>query len=223
MKKVIYFFLILIIIIILFNTKILGYFFSKKISNWTEYSPEINISKINYLKGELEIDKIRVRKDKNSESKIFEANLIIIDIDLKSLFSNLIIINKVIILDPVFYFDIKNQKNNRSLNNKKIIENMNLIENSSRIYPPKKKDKNFIISNLLIKNSKAKINYEKYNKDLNINLSNMTLNNVGNAGVEKGYNFQHYKDVIKLILTDIFFKIPDYELRELIKKNYKIG
>lgn len=35
-------------------------------------------------------------------------------------------------------------------------------------------------------------------------------------------NFQHYKDVMKLILSDIFFKIPDYNLRNLIKEMYKI-
>ena len=223
MKKVIYFFLILIILIFLFNTKVLSYFLSNKVSNWTEYSSEINVSKLNYLEGEIIIDKIEIRKDKNFESKIFEANLIVMDLDLKSLFSNLVIINKLIITNPVFYFDIKDQNNNQNLNKKNIIENMNLVENSSKIYPPKKKDKNFLVSYLKIENSKAKINFKKNDKDLNISLSNITLGNVGNAGIEKDKSFQHYKDVIKLILTDIFFKIPDYELRELIKKNYKIG
>ena len=41
-------------------------------------------------------------------------------------------------------------------------------------------------------------------------------------GKEKGDNFQHYKDVVRLILIDIFLKIPDYNLRKLIKENYKI-
>jgi hypothetical protein len=223
MKKVIYFFLILTILIFLFNTKILSYFLSNKISNWTEYNSEINISKLNFLEGKLIIDKIQIGKDKNFNSKIFEANLIVIDLDLKSLFSNLVIINKLIISKPVFYFDINDQNNNQNLNKKNIIENMNLVENSSKIYPLKKKDKNFLISYLKIENSKAKINYKKKNKDLNISLSNISLSNVGNAGIEKGKSFQHYKDIIKLILSDIFFKIPDFELRELIKKNYKIG
>ena len=138
------------------------------------------------------------------------------------MFSNLIIINQVIIIDPVFYFDIKTQNNNTKLNKRNIIDNINITDNSKKIYPSKKRDKNFLISNLSIKNSKATIRYKKYINDLNINLSNITFSNVGNAGKEKGNNFQHYKDVFRLILSDIFFKIPNYELRELIKKNYKI-
>ena len=60
MKKIIIFFLILLIFIFLFDNKILSYSFSKQISNWTEYNSKINISKINYFKGELEIDKIKI-------------------------------------------------------------------------------------------------------------------------------------------------------------------
>ena len=222
MKKIIFFFLILLIFIFLFDNKILSYSFSKQISNWTEYNSKINISKINYFKGELEIDKIKIKNTKNINSDIFDANLIFIDFDFQSLFSNLIIINQVIIIDPVFYFDIKAQNNNTKLNKRNIIDNINITDNSKRIYPSKKKDKNFLISSLSIKNSKAKIKYKRYIKDLNINLSNITFSNIGNAGKEKDNNFQHYKDVFRFILSDIFFKIPNYELRELIKKNYKI-
>jgi hypothetical protein len=222
MKKIIFFFLILLIFIFLFDNKILSYFFSEKISNWTEYDSKLNISKVNYFKGELEIDKIKIKNTKNIESEVFDANLIFIDFDFQSLFSNLIIINQVIIIDPVFYLDIKTQNNNTKLNKRNIIDNINITDNSKKIYPSKKRDKNFLISNLSIKNSKATIRYKKYINDLNINLSNITFSNVGNAGKEKGNNFQHYKDVFRLILSDIFFKIPNYELRELIKKNYKI-
>ena len=74
----------------------------------------------------------------------------------------------------------------------------------------------------MIKNSKVIIKYPKNIKDLHIDLSEITFSNVGNAGKENDNNFQHYKDAIKLILSDIFFKIPDYNLRNLIKKKYKI-
>lgn len=222
MKKIIIFFLILLIFIFLFDNKILSYSFSKKISNWTEYNSKINISKINYFKGELEIDKIKINNTKNIKPDIFDANLIFIDFDFQSLFSNLIIINQVTIIDPVFFFDIKTQNNNTKLNKRNIIDNINITDNSKKIYPSKKKDKNFLISNLSIKNSKAIIKYKENIKDLNINLSTITFSNVGNAGKEKSNNFQHYKDVFRFILSDIFFKIPNYELRELIKKNYKI-
>mgnify|MGYP000844841105 FL=1 len=227
MKKILYFFLISIIFVFLFDVKILSYFLSKKLSDWTEYNSEINISNLNYFKGELEIDKIKIKNLKNFESNIFDAKLITIDFDFKSLFSNLVILNKVTIIEPIIYFNIKDKDSNSNLNKKKVIDNLNIIDSSSednlpKIYPLKKRDKNFLISNLIIENSKAIIKYQKNIKDLHIDLSNIAFNNIGNAGKEKGDNFQHYKDVVKLILIDIFFKIPDYNLRKMIKENYKI-
>lgn len=227
MKKILYFFLISIIFIFLFDVKILSYFLSKKLSDWTEYNSEINISNLNYFKGELEIDKIKIKNLKNFESNIFDAKLITIDFDFKSLFSNLVILNKVTIIEPIIYFNIKDKDSNSNLNKKKLIDNLNIIDSSSednlpKIYPLKKRDKNFLILNLLIQNSKAIIKYKKNIKDLNINLSNIALNNIGNAGKDKRDNFQHYKNVFRLILIDTFLKIPDYNLRKLIKENYKI-
>ena len=58
---------------------------------------------------------------------------------------------------------------------------------------------------------------ENNKKEIEIMLSNMNFNLFGN---EK--NFQHYKDVIKMILIDIYLKIPDQNLRNLIKNNYQI-
>ena len=88
MKKIIFLFIILLIFIFLFDNKILSYFFSEKISNWTEYNSKINISKVNYFKGELEIDKIKIKNTKNIKSDVFDANLIFIDFNFQSLFSN---------------------------------------------------------------------------------------------------------------------------------------
>ena len=225
MKKVTYFFLIIIIFVFSFDIKILNYIFSKKFSNWTEHNSIIKISRFNYLKGEIEINEIKIRNNKNFESKIFDANLIIINFDFKSLFSNLVIINSVVIIDPILYFEIKD--NNLELNENNISDNLNIIKkldknSSPKVYPPKKKDKNFLISNLLIKNSKVIIKHSKNTQDLHIDLSEINLKNVGNAGKEKDNNFQHYKDAMKLILSDIFLRIPDYNLRNLIKKNYKL-
>ena len=74
----------------------------------------------------------------------------------------------------------------------------------------------------MIKNSKALINYSVNEKNLKINLSQMSFKKVGNAGNKTGQKFQHYKDVLKIILSDIFFRIPDDNLRNIIKKTYKI-
>ena len=42
----------------------------------------------------------------------------------------------------------------------------------------------------------------------------MSFNRIGNKK-----NFQHYKDVFRIILGDIFLKIPDINLQKLIKKH----
>ena len=225
MKKIVYFFLILLIFIFIFDTKILNYFLAKKVSSLKEYDITFNISKLDYFNSELEIDRIEIKKNKNLETNIFEANLIIIDFNYESLFSNLVILDNVAIIDPILYFEVKDL--DRASNTKITIGNLDLLDNSPKdnspkIYPPKKRDKNFLISKLLIKNSKAIIKYPKDIKDLKINLSEIVFKKVGNAGKKRDNNFQHYKDVMKLILSDIFFKIPDYDLRNSIKKMYKI-
>ena len=50
----------------------------------------------------------------------------------------------------------------------------------------------------------------------------MSFGNVGNSGNKK-VKFQHYKDIMKLILNDIFLRIPDENLRNIIKQNYNIN
>ena len=225
MKKIVYFFLITLIFIFIFNTKILNYFLVKKISNFGEYNITFNISKLDYFNSELEIDRIEIKKNKNLEINIFEANLIIIDFNYESLFSNLVILDNVAIIEPILYFEVKDL--DRVSNTKITIGNLDLSnnspkDNSPKIYPPKKRDKNFLISNLLIKNSKAIIKYPKDVKDLKIDLSEIVFKKVGNAGKKGDNNFQHYKDAMKLILSDMFFKIPDYDLRNSIKEMYKI-
>ena len=225
MKKIVYFFLIILIFIFIFDTKILNYFLAKKVSSLKEYDITFNISKLDYFNSELKIDRIEIKKNKNLETNIFKANLIIIDFNYESLFSNLVILDNVAIIDPILYFEVKDL--DRASNTKITIGNLNLLDNSTKvispkIYPPKKRDKNFLISNLSIKNSKAIIKYPKDVKDLKIDLSEIVFKKVGNAGEKGDNNFQHYKDVMKLILSDMFFKIPDYDLRNSIKEMYKI-
>ena len=163
-KKIFLFFTILVILTIYFNKKVLTFFFVKNISYWTEYEAELEISKFDYFGAKLEISNIKLKnKDGFFYENIFESNLIIIDFNYKSLFSDLVIIDKLSLIEPKFYFEIKNLSNQKK---EKFIDNLNLIEstskkNPSKIYPNKKKDKNFIISNLLIKNSRAFIKYPK--------------------------------------------------------------
>ena len=86
-----------------------------------------------------------------------------------------------------------------------------------KIYPIKKKDINFLILKFQTYDSQGLIKLSNKSNEIQINLSNMSFNKIGN---EK--DFQHYKDVFKIILGDIFFKIPDINLQKLIKKTYKL-
>ena len=226
-KKFFFFSLLFLILIIFFNKKILTYVFIKNISHATEYDANLNISKLDYISGKIEINQIKLKNKENFfYENIFESNQIIIDFDYKSLFSDLAIINKMTLIDPKFFFEIKNIDSKKD-ENIKITDNLNLLEiaskkNSPKIYPIKKKDKNFIILNLLIKNPRTFIKYPNNEENLDIDLSEMSFVRVGNATDSIDQNFQHFKDVLKIILNDIFFRIPDNDLRNLIKKNYKI-
>ena len=50
----------------------------------------------------------------------------------------------------------------------------------------------------------------------------MSFQNTGNADFKQIKKSQHYKDVFKIILGDIYFKIPDMKLRKFLKEKYKI-
>lgn len=214
-----------IIILIFFNKNIVQYFIIKKLSYWTENEVELKLQKINFFSGIILIDQFKIKNKKNFFYKnIFESKNIQIELNLKTILSNLVEINKLIINDPKLYIEIKNIK--KSTKNK-IKDNLELIEklsdnNKPKEYPPKNKDKNFIILKMSIQNSQAFIKHKKDKENIEIKLSDMQFSMVGNAGKNGTKNFLHFKDVIRIILNDIFFRIPDENLRTIIKENYKI-
>lgn len=111
---------------------------------------------------------------------------------------------------------------------KNTIDNIGVVEKiikktPPKVYPTKKKDKNFIILNFSIKNSKTFVRHQNSNEVLVINLSDMSFQNIGNGNLDKNKNFQHYKDIFKIIAGDIYLRIPDMKLREFLKKKYKIN
>ena len=85
-----------------------------------------------------------------------------------------------------------------------------------KIYPIKKKDINFLILKLQTYNTQGFIKTSNKTDEIKINLSNMTFYKIGNKN-----EYQHYKDVFKIILGDFFLKIPDINLKKLIQKTYK--
>ena len=87
-----------------------------------------------------------------------------------------------------------------------------------KIYPKKIIDINFLVLDLSFENFKVDIKRSDTNNTSSIILSDMKLKEFGN---ELGY--QHYKDIFKTILIDLVMRIPDQELRKIIKKNYNFS
>ena len=222
-KKLIIVLTFILLLIFFFNKKIISQIIILNSQKWIGYSVSLNIRKIDIISGILEIDQVKVKnKDNFFNENIFEADEIKINFSLKTFVSDLVVLDKVILVNPIFFFEIKNLKND----DKKIKDNLDLAEKFSdnhqpKIYPKKKQDKNFIIYNLELEKLKVMIKYPKNDKNLKINLSNMNFINVGNS-VENNKKFTHYKDVMSLVLSSAFYQIPDFDLRNFIKKNYKI-
>ena len=94
---------------------------------------------------------------------------------------------------------------------KKINENL-----PDKIWPPKKKDINFLILKSSIYNGIAHIKISSVKEPSLINLSSFEFFKTGN---QKG--FQHYKDVLKIIFFDIFGRETDPIKKKILKEVYK--
>ena len=167
-----------------------------------------------------------MNKSNFNDKNIFEAKKLTIEIEFSSLFSDLVKINQFILNEPKFFFEIKDMSEKKE-KKETTIDNIGLVEKiikqpPPKIYPPKKKDKNFIILNSIIKNSKAFIRHPNSSEILTVNLSDMSFQNTGNADSKQVKQSQHYKEVLKIIMGDIYFRIPDMRLRKFLKEKYKI-
>ena len=224
MKKKLIIILTLTLLLLILNIKsFLEILIENRLSNFTEHKVNLDLIKINLFSGSLEFEEIKIKNKKNFYNEnIFEAKKVIIKLDPKTQLSNLVIIEKLNLLKPKFFFEIKNiDKKNQKKDNLEILENLT-NETTPKIYPKKIKDKNFLITELKIDSAVAYIQHKSNKENLPINLSTMRFVNVGNSGNNQ-IKFQHYKDIMQLILNDIFFRIPDENLRNLIKKNYNIN
>ena len=117
-----------------------------------------------------------------------------------------------------FFLEFDNQINENIIADDNIEVVKKLDSNYIAVtYPIKKRDKNFLILETELKNSKVFIKTSSSPKKIEINLSDMNFFNVSNQA-----KFQHYKNLFKIMLKDLFFKVPDQKLRNLMKKTYKI-
>jgi len=227
MSKAIKIFILLIVVALVFNKQLITYYYSYKFSKWIERQFVVDKFYIDYPNS-IVVSGIKI---KNSNpfyyEYILESEKIALNFDLKSLlFSNLIIINNLIVENPKFFLEIVEINENSSKNEGSSItpitygDNIGLAkkiaENTpDKIWPDKKKDINFLILKAKIIGAKTFIKTSSLPIPTEIDLSDMYFNKVGN---EK--NYQHYKDVLKFILFDIIASTSDFELKKLLKKVY---
>jgi len=219
MKKIIITFVIILPLII-FNKNIISQLIIFAIPKLTDRNISIETIDIDYLKKQIILNSVEVEStNKIYYKNIFEVDKIKIRYNFTSLFSDRIIIDHLIFYNSKIFLDIDIDISD----NNEVISNDNLEEVKKqeesykpKIYPIKKKDINFLILKFQTYNSQGFIKPSNKSNEIEINLSNMSFNKIGN---EK--DFQHYKDVFKIILGDIFLKIPEINLQKLIKKTYK--
>ena len=219
MKKIIITFVIILPLLV-FNKTIISQLIIFSISKLTDRNISIETIDINYLKKQIILNLVEVEStNKIYYKNIFEAGKIKIKYNFTSLFSDMKIIDHLIFYNSKIFLDIDIDINGKD----EVISKDNFEEvikqakdYKPKIYPTKKKDINFLILKFQTYDSQGFIKLSNKSNEIEINLSNMSFNKIGN---EK--DFQHYKDVFKIVLGDIFLKIPDINLQKLIKKTYK--
>ena len=214
--------LIIISILIFFNKKIVSYYYINKFSNWVERPVKIKKLEFNYS-GYVKIEDIEIsNNNKNYFKNIFKAKKIEINFDINSIFSNLIIINRLNIYDPEFFLDINVKKDYQNTDNKKIYEdNIGLAKKINekipdKIWPKKNKDINFLIKKSNLYGSLGYIKVPQISKPSKIKLSQMKFTSFGNDK-----NYRHYKDILNSILFDLYARTEEIELKKLLKEIYK--
>ena len=223
--------LFFISLLLIFDKKIISSYLLNNLSKAAGQKVTADLDKINYVNGLVILNNFKIiNKDNFIFKNIFQADQIVININLKSIFSSLIIVKSLMIINPQFFIEIKETINkNEEKNSVKVEDNLGIVEKINnnkepKIYPKKRKDKNFIIFKTDFKNFKTYLKYPYNKKKYEIKLSNMVLKNIGNINSQQTnkYKSQHYKNILKLIYQDIYLRIPDQKLRKYIKKHYKL-
>ena len=215
-------FFLIIILIFIFHKKLIEIYYVNKFSVWVEKKIIYDKIYINYP-NLVQIHNFKIKNTNEFKyDYLFEAELVSIHFDIKSLLKSLIIVNNLEIKNPKINMDIILQRKDSSKKSLIFKDNVGLAEKINedapdKIWPAKKKDINFLILNTHIKNAEAFINISYIKRSELVFLSDMTFKKIGN---EKGY--QHYKDVLKFILFDIFATTNDLRIKKILKKIYKL-
>ena len=215
MKKIFFVFFCAISIIVFFNN-----FFFHKIINFnleriTEKDVEIKDINIDFKNQKLIINDLKILNDQNFEYKnIFLCNQIIINFNFFNLFDELIFFNQITFKSPTIYLEI-NKENLVFKDNISILEKR-VKKYKPKVYPKKLRDRNVLFKKVKLLDPKANININGIYKYEKLKLSNMDFINVGTSTNES----LHFKKVFKIILSDIYMRIPNHEIKRKLKDIY---
>ena len=194
--------------------------------------------KTNLFQGTAVVKNLSIADNSQNKQNLIEIQNIIIEINVLSLLSETVSLNKVN-LDGVVInykatiingkivdnFGLINQfldkkKKNESSANKQLHDNKEKKSENKKSNiksnDEKKEDKNFVIKNLNI----PSIVIQAEAKDLNfykkLNIDSMNFQNVGNT---EGSN--HYKDVLAMIATNIVIKLNNESITSGLKQKFE--
>ena len=214
-------FILLIVVVLVFNKQLVSYYYSYKFSKWIERQFVVDKFYIDYPNS-IVVSGIKIKNPNQFYyDYIIESEKITLSFDLKSLlFGNLVIINNLTVENPKFFLEII--ENSPKIEGSPITydDNIGLAKKISenvpdKTWPEKKKDINFLILKTKINGAKVFIKTSFLPNHDQVDLSDMYFSKIGN---EKSY--QHYKDVLKLILFDMYARVSDLKLKKLLKKVY---
>ena len=242
MKKFFIFIIILISIISVasyftFDTILKNYVINS-VSKKIEKKISLDQIKTNLFQGTAVVKNLSIADNSQNKQNLIEIKNIIIEINVLSLFSETVSLNKVN-LDGVVInykatiingkivdnFGLINQfldkkKKNESSANKQLHDNKEKKSENKKsnikLNDEKKEDKNFVIKNLNI----PSIVIQAEAKDLNfykkLKIDSMNFQNVGNT---EGSN--HYKDVLAMIATNIVIKLNNESITSGLKQKFE--
>ena len=242
MRKFFIFIIILISIISVVSyfafDVILKSYVINSVSKKIEKKISLDQIKTNLFHGTVVVKNLFVIDNTQNKQNLIEIQNIIIDINVLSLLSETVSLNKVnfdgVVINYkasiangkiVDNFGLINQfldkkKKDESLENKQTQDNKEKkSENNKAIVKSKnvkKEDKNFVIKNLII----PSIVIQAEAKDLNfykrLKIDSMNFQNVGNT---EGSN--HYKDVLAMIATNIVIKLNNESITSGLKQKFE--
>lgn len=203
-------------IILLFNKIIITQIILISLEKWLGRDIKIKNLDISYKNGSLTFEDFKIfEKNQLEKNVIFSSEKVFVNFRLSSFLTTLIMIENINIFNATLFINFQISEKNK-ITNDNIGVLRNIKNKNPKIYPKKMIDINFLVNSSKLINSKVVIK-TKDKEIIKINLSEMYFELYGN---EK--NYLHYKDVFKIILTDIILRIPDQELKNLIEETYKI-